>query len=133
MTTSPLRSLALLAACLVLPALSRSATADDGACGGGCCPPARHCPVTTFCRPKAPCIKYKCTCPKPVCDVCSLNHAGYYPTCWQPWPFPPNYSHCLVPPTTTQVPPCCRPDGVAAAEDVLPAPKAVGGQAVGQP
>jgi len=93
-------SLALfLAPCLALTALSGSATAAE-------C----HCPKTTFCRPKAPCIKYKNVCPKPVCDPCDLENFGYYPTCWHPWPFPPNYSHCDTPPTTMLVPPCCGPN-----------------------
>ncbi len=94
-------SLALfLAPCLVLTALSRPASADG-----------THCPKTTFCRPKAPCIKFKCVCPKPVCDPCSLENFGYYPTCWHTWPFPPNYAHCDVPTTTMLVPPSCGANG----------------------
>ena len=35
---------------------------------------------------------------KPICAPCGLKHYGYYPTCWRPWPFPTNYSHCPPPP-----------------------------------
>jgi hypothetical protein len=42
------------------------------------------CPITfTYSRP--PCIKYKTTCGKPICDPCLIEHDGYYPTCWRPW------------------------------------------------
>ncbi|HWG45121.1 MAG TPA: hypothetical protein VN688_20290 [Gemmataceae bacterium] len=87
----------LLAPCFVLMLLGRPASAQV----------CLHCPKTTFCRPKAPCIKYKCVCPKPICNGCDLENFGYYPTCWHPWPFPPNYSHCPVPPTSVMVPPGC--------------------------
>lgn len=87
-----------------------------------------HCPKTVFCRPKAPCIKYKCVCPKPICPCGELENFGYYPTCWRAWPFPPNYSHCPYPPTIATAP--CSPTGVPAqaqapaptAADQLPAP-----------
>ena len=68
-----------------------------------------HCPKTVFCRPRPPCIKYKCVCPKPICCGCELENFGYYPTCWHPWPFPPNYCHCPVPPTIMTAP--CSPMG----------------------
>jgi len=106
-------SLALLLAPLVLTVLSQPASAQH----------CTHCPKITFCRPKAPCIKYKCVCPKPICNGCDLENFGYYPTCWHPWPFPPNYSHCPVPPTTMMVPPCCQPGGVANPNDLLPSPQ----------
>jgi hypothetical protein len=79
-----------------------------------------HCPKTVFCRPKPPCIKYKCVCPKPICPCCELENFGYYPTCWRAWPFPPNYSHCPVPPTIMTTP--CSPIGAPAAGDQLPPP-----------
>jgi hypothetical protein len=104
-----------LAPCLVLPALTRPAEA-------GC----THCPKTVFCRPKAPCIKYKCVCPKPICPCGGeLENFGYYPTCWRPWPFPPNYSHCPVPPTIATAP-CCpngAPNLAAPGLDQLPVPQ----------
>lgn len=79
-----------------------------------------HCPKTVFCRPKAPCIKYKRVCSKPICPCCLMENFGYYPTCWHPWPFPPNYCHCPVPPTIATAP--CSPMGVPAAADQLPPP-----------
>lgn len=62
------------------------------------------CPVFTTCTPRRPIIKYKCTCPKPICDPCSLEHYGYYPTCWRPWLEEVDYSHCPVPPPTVLAP-----------------------------
>jgi hypothetical protein len=59
-----------------------------------------HCPPPlTWCAEQAPCIKFKCACPRPVCDPCALEHYGVFATCWQPWPFQPNWSHCrTIPP-----------------------------------
>jgi len=62
------------------------------------------CPPTYFCVPNPPKLKYKCVCPKPVCDPCNLEHYGYYPTCWRPWLEQVNYSHCPVPPPTLLAP-----------------------------
>jgi hypothetical protein len=63
---------------------------------GGChekCPP-----YYIHCTEGPPKIKFKCGCPKPVCDPCMLDHFGYYRTCWQPWPCGPDGSHCPLPP-----------------------------------
>ena len=30
----------------------------------------------------------------------TLPHAGYWRTCWQPWPYPPDWSHCCAPPSS---------------------------------
>lgn len=95
----------LLAPCLMFSALSGPAAAAE----------CLHCPKTTFCRPLEPRIRYKSVCPKPICDPCSMENYGYYPTCWHPWPFPPNYGHCEVPPTTMTAPPCCGPNCIGAA------------------
>ena len=63
--------------------------------GGLCC----SCPPPMkWCSEGAPRIKFKCACPRPVCDPCSLQHYGYYATCWQPWPFQQDWSHCKTPP-----------------------------------
>jgi hypothetical protein len=43
-------------------------------------------------------------CPRPICDPCHLEHYGYYQTCWAPWPFPPDWSHCPVPPPGAVLP-----------------------------
>jgi hypothetical protein len=63
----------------------------DGCCHQKCPPKFVHC------QEGPPCIKWKCGCPKPVCNPCDLPHFGYYRPCWQPWPFPPDWSHCLGP------------------------------------
>ena len=77
-----------------------SAVRADG--GGIFC----HCPPPLkWCSEQAPKIKFKCACPRPVCDPCNLQHYGYYATCWQPWPFPPDYSHCPTPPPGALLPP----------------------------
>ena len=60
-------------------------------CREKCPPPYIHC------AEGPPCIKFKCACPKPVCDPCSLEHYGYYQTCWRPSSFQPDWSHCPVP------------------------------------
>src|SRR5262249_15074712 len=49
-------------------------------------------------------LKFKCACPKPVCDPCNLPHYGYFATCWRPWPWPHDWSHCPVPPPGALVP-----------------------------
>ena len=59
-------------------------------------------------RPK---IKFKHGCPRPICDPCNLPHYGYFQTCWHPWPFPPDWSHCVVPPPGALVPHDIPPPG----------------------
>jgi hypothetical protein len=91
----------LFAAALVLSfgaaAPARAQCASCGA-GGDCCgrgPSCGHCPpafVHYYERP--PKIKFKPSCPRPVCDPCNLEHYGYYQTCWCSWPFPPDMRHC---------------------------------------
>jgi hypothetical protein len=63
-------------------------------------PPTNHCPPKFWHWEEGPPrLKYKHACPKPVCDPCSLPHAGYYQTCWNPWPWAPDWSHCVLPPS----------------------------------
>jgi hypothetical protein len=78
------------------------------------------CPVTVFCKPKPPHVRYKCICPQRIKPGCGLENYGYYPTCWQPWPFPPNYGHCAVPPPT--VTPQSSAAKTAETPEELPAP-----------
>ena len=69
-------------------------------CAGGCKP----CPCPgpyVHCTPEMPCMKYKCACGKPLCNVCDIQGYGYYPTCWRPWDVALNY-RCPVP-TPTQL------------------------------
>lgn len=58
-----------------------------------------HCPpALKHCMERPPCIHWHHGCPKPICNPCDLPHWGYYQTCWTPWPWPNDYSHCPVPP-----------------------------------
>src|SRR5436190_9501187 len=84
----------VLLAGLVLPAAGQNCD-----CNRDCCPPPYR-----YVYEGAPCIKFKCGCPKPICDPCHLPHYGYYQTCWGPWPFPPNWDHCPVPPPAALAP-----------------------------
>ena len=137
---------ALVMACMAAAAWSGAVRADGSCPAGGCttgsCPTGNcagecgscvHCPKTTFCIEKAPKICFKCVCPKPVCEPCDIDGAGYYPTCWRPWAYPPNYNHCPVPPPgvlASQQPPLAElPMGTYGPETVqdgsLPAPRKV--------
>jgi hypothetical protein len=124
----PLRPAPLCAALagLALALLARPAAAQEvvegggGGCsscgismswggGGGCgckgpCPPPY---IHLFEGP--PRIKFKRACPRPVCDPCHLEHYGYYQTCWHPWPYPPDWSHCPCPPPGAALPPPAYP------------------------
>jgi hypothetical protein len=93
-STHVLRSLTVLLASLVLSVQCTTARAD------GCCSwwsrfqagsLKSHCMTT-----HGPCLHCKWACVKSICDPYCLEHFGYYPTCWQPWPFPPDYRHCYA-------------------------------------
>jgi hypothetical protein len=105
----PLGVVCLVGAC----ALIVSPRGDAGplqcysCCSHQVCPPYYN-----HCTEGPPKIKFKCGCPKPVCGPCTLEHYGYYPTCWRPWPFPPDLSHCPGPP----------PDALAATMHGAPVP-----------
>lgn len=104
------------AACLFAGATARAGEGQSGNCCNHCCPP-----YMKHCFEGAPKIKFKHGCPKPICDPCNLPHFGYYQTCWSPWPFPPDWSHCRVQPTSTMVPPHPgRPPVAADQGNVLP-------------
>ncbi|MFO0863185.1 MAG: hypothetical protein U0744_00745 [Gemmataceae bacterium] len=83
------------------------ADGDCMSCGTGYCAPARcsshHCPpALKHCAEGPPRICVRLGCPKPICNPCTQPNWGYYETCWRPWPFPPDYSHCaVVPPAAT--------------------------------
>ena len=90
-------------------------------------------PPLKWCSEQAPCLKFKCACPRPVCDPCDLQHYGYFATCWQPWPFQADWSHCQTippgaalpppayPPYTPRAPQERRPDTIK--EEDLPKPR----------
>ncbi len=92
-------------------------SAQAGGLGLCCsCPPP-----LTWCSEQAPCLKFKCACPRPVCDPCDLQHYGYYATCWQPWPFQPDWSHCsTIPPGAALPPPAYPPYSPRAPQDRRP-------------
>jgi hypothetical protein len=81
------------------------------------------CPITVFCKPKPPCIWYKCICPQRICPCCGLDNFGYYSNCWHAWPFPPDHAHCPVPPPT--VAPPSLPTGATTSPEELPSPSTV--------
>src|SRR5262245_59214502 len=56
------------------------------------------CTINKRCQERPPCWHNKPVCPKPICDPCTLEHHGYYHTCWRPSSIPPDWSHCPVPP-----------------------------------
>jgi hypothetical protein len=128
-----------IAVLLPLAALNVStASADDGACAGGTCstmPTGGHCGGPfgcpgpyVHCTPKVPCLKYKSSCGKPLCDLCDVPGYGYYPTCWRPSD-QPLYYHCQVPTPTQMVPPPAHapaPAPVWPNEETTPMPRPSG-------
>ena len=81
-----------------------------------CPPPYVHC------QEGPPRLKFKCVCPRPVCGPCDLRHYGYYPTCWSPFPWPPDYSCCPAPMVPGVIPPGIAPAGVGSVSK-LPEPE----------
>jgi hypothetical protein len=138
---------ALLLACLTAATWSQSARADGGYCPSGGCATGSCgtggcatgdcgscltcCPKYYFTIEKAPKIRFKTVCSKPVCDQCNIEGNGYYPTCWRPWAYPPDYRHCPVPPPgvlASQPPPLMAAPGAVTGpelgqDDPLPAPR----------
>jgi hypothetical protein len=128
------------AACAQAPALQGQSCAPAGCATGNCstggcatCDGGQNlcCPKYVFTIEKPPKIRFKTVCPKPVCDPCELDGYGYYPTCWRPFAYPPNYEHCPVPPPAalaSQAPPLivsvpgpAAPGGTI--DETLPPPK----------
>jgi hypothetical protein len=94
------------------PALAQDGCAGCAGCAlqGGCQQGCdhHHCPPCFIhCTEGPPKIKFKCACPKPVCPPdCDTPNWGYFQPCWRPWPWPPDWSHCPVPPAAAFVTPC---------------------------
>lgn len=101
------------------------ATCGQGATGGSCqmfnCPPWFH-----HCQERPPVICIKCGCPRPVCNPCILPNFGYFQTCWRPWPLPPDWSHCNVPPPAAfvQLDPHAVPGATGMTPRLQPRPSA---------
>jgi hypothetical protein len=75
---------------------------------GNCAPHCQrfHCPPPLIhCMEGPPKIKIKRGCPRPICCPCDMPNWGYYQTCWTPWPWLPDWSHCPVPPPAAFVTP----------------------------
>ena len=71
-------------------------------CAVGC--QTHHCPPAfKICSEGPPRLHWTTGCPHPVCNPCDLPHWGFYETCWSPWPFPPNWTHCPVMPPAAMV------------------------------
>src|SRR5262249_4192778 len=64
----------------------------EGGCRGPCPPPYIHH------QEGPPRIRFRHACPRPVCPPCDTPNWGYFQTCWRPWPWPPDWSHCPAPP-----------------------------------
>lgn len=63
-----------------------------------------HCPPHyKHCREGPPRICWEHGCPRPICVPCTAPNWGYYQTCWTPWPWPPDWSHCPVQPPASVV------------------------------
>src|SRR5438128_2608837 len=79
---------------------------QNRACAGPfdpCCP-CTHCPPgLDHCMEGRPKIKFKKGCPRPICNPCERPGWGYFQPCWAPWPWPPDWSHCPVPPPASTV------------------------------
>lgn len=115
----------------VLLTVGPAAVASDLPFGHLCCP------VNKRCQEKPPCWHIKRVCPKPICDPCTLEHHGYYHTCWRPSSVPPEWSHCPVPPPAvhflqSQVPPPGPVPGFAPAAPLQPAPTLPGARPLPQ-
>ena len=123
----------LLACCTAAWAEDGPACGPQGCAAGACqscnCGPGGHCcPKYEFTIEKPPCIKYKRVCPRPLCNPCDIEGYGYFPTCWRPWAYPPNYDDCPVPPPgalASQAPPLIvgTPGPSGSPDETLPAPK----------
>ena len=82
---------ALLAAAVIALVAPARAGDESLTCRQKCPPPYIHW------AEGPPRLWFKCACPRPVCDPCSLEHCGYYQTCWRPWSFTTELNHCQAP------------------------------------
>ena len=115
--------------------LSRRRLRDGRCATGGCATGAcgscfTCCPKYSFTIEKPPKICFKSVCSKPMCDPCDIRGQRLLPDLLAAWAYPPNYSHCPVPPPgvlASQPPPLVAAPGVTAPEegqdDALPPPR----------
>jgi hypothetical protein len=95
------------------------ATADCYHCQRFHCPPHHK-----HCLEGPPRICFQRGCPKPICNPCTTPNWGYHQTCWTPWPWPPDWSHCPVQPPAAVVFPGLMQPG-AQTDSELPPPRKV--------
>jgi hypothetical protein len=99
---------------VLLLAWAPSSFAQQACLGQPCCAPADcsckpgcnvwNCPPPyKYCMESPPCICVICACPKPVCCPADAPNWGYFQTCWRPYPWGPNWSHCYGVPPAAQV------------------------------
>jgi hypothetical protein len=103
------------------PASFGQASFGQACCNDTCCnrwncpPPYKHC------QEGPPRICIICGCPKPVCCPSEAPNWGYYQTCWRPYAWPPNWSHCYgVPPASQIVPPLASSPALMGSHDEPP-------------
>jgi hypothetical protein len=72
-------------------------TTNGTKCCQICCPHYHHCAEA----PVHICFHHKCA--KPVCNPCDLPHFGHWQKCWTPWPYGPDWGHCVAQPPASQV------------------------------
>jgi hypothetical protein len=101
-----------LLAAVILATASGRAWAQGGCAQGQCfvgqtqeCGRCKHfcCPHTKHCMEGPPRICFQCGCGRPIMSPCSAPNWGYYQTCWSPWPWGPDWSHCPVQPPASLV------------------------------
>lgn len=84
---------------LALPAVSWGQTFGTPSCAPCAVGSRHHCPPFYHVFVQGPPrLHWRHACPKPICDPCQLPHWGFYETCWNPWPFPPDWTHCHAAP-----------------------------------
>ena len=78
--------------------------AEDGG-GDDYCPSCKMfcCPHHKHCTEGGPRICFWCGCGRPIANPCTSPNWGYYQTCWSPWPWGPDWSHCPVQPPASVV------------------------------
>jgi len=82
-----------------------------------------HCPKFKYCAEGPVRICFERGCGAPICCPCNQPNWGYYQTCWTPWPWPPDWSHCPVQPPASVVIPGMTTGGATTAPPVEEVPE----------
>jgi hypothetical protein len=134
-----LRKLATVLSAAALLMTFTPASFGQAALGQPCCGQSQCCepgcklwdcpPCIKYCAEGGPRICVLCGCPKPICCPSDAPNWGYFQTCWRPYPWGPNWSHCYgVPPAATVVPP-----PLASSNNIHSMPLQPGAELPGQP